>query len=76
MEAKEKKFLTVGQIRKIAQAFPYLGLRTKNGTLFGVNSKSVFIGENKKAKDSDCAFVVSWVKLNFHEYISIKTPML
>lgn len=73
--------MTIGKAIKASKRHKYLGLRTPEGYLMGVNSKMVkkaafrtMKKENKTSKS--LSRFISYIPLNLNEYINCKHPFL
>lgn len=68
-----KKYrLTVGDIRYAAKRHKYLISRCKSGHKMGINSKSVFIGENRHAHGNKKTSFTGIVPCDFNTYLNYK----
>lgn len=66
------KNLTVNQIKKACEKFPYLQLRIYDSNkVSGINSKIAFLSRFKNLKNHETNFS-SYKPISFHEYINIK----
>ena len=68
--------LTVKQLKKACNKYPYLLIRTEEYALVGMNSGLANIGENKVRFDDQLTKAVSYIPCSLMEYISNKTPFI
>ncbi len=68
--------MTVKEVREAAKNSKYLLLRFASGHKMGVNSKSVFLGNNKNKRDGLKTDFVSFKPIDINEYISVKHPFM
>jgi len=69
--------LTVWQLKKACEKYPYLLLRFAGGSVMGLNTKVAKLSDKKfKPRDKQLTMFIGFVPCDLNEYISNKKPFL